>query len=236
MLIDKLNETLADAVMNRPREFFINSRRYCLWSPSLGVSMLLERHFAALEIDNGVMSGNPSIEALRIVTKKRSEVCHLLAIATFRQFDDLSNSTLISERANFFSDSLSDSEIARLLLIVLARPNVETLLVESGIQEQQRKQAELPSMKNKDGHTVVFGGKTIYGLLIDAACRAYGWTKEYVVWGIDLLSLRLMLADTVSTVYLTDEDRKALGRNLQSSRRYGMTPEDIAALKAMDWS
>lgn len=81
-----------------------------------------------------------------------------------------------------------------------------------------------------------FCGKTIYGTLIDAACAKYGWTKEYVVWGIDLLSLRMMLADAINTVYLSDEDMKALSISNTKHEVYGMTQDDINRLKAMDWS
>ena len=40
-----------------------------------------------------------------------------------------------------------------------------------------------------------FGGKTIWGTLIDAACERYGWTFDYVVWGISYNNLTLMLKD-----------------------------------------
>ena len=233
---DNLNETLADAVMDRPREFFIDNRRFCLWSPSLGVSILLERHLDLLNIDRSLLVHNPSMEVLRVVSEKRKEACYILAIATFRSYSYLCDSKKISERAEKFFNLLSEVEIAELLLIILTEPKAESLFELSGIKEQQKKQSEISHLKNKNGNTMSFGGKTIYGLLIDAACRAYGWTKEYVVWGIDLLSLRMMLADTISTVFLTDDDLKVLGKNNIPQRRFGMTPEDIAALKAMDWS
>lgn len=88
--------------------------------------------------------------------------------------------------------------------------------------------------KNSSSNNQSFGGKTIFGSLIDIACKTYGWTKKYVVWGIDLISLRMMLADTVNSVYLSDDEAKALGLTAHPKEVYGMTPEDIAKLKAMD--
>lgn len=231
-----LNETLADAVMDRPREFFIDDRRFCLYSPTLGVSLMLERHLAALGVDGEVLANNPSIEALRIVSKKRKEVCYILAILSFRRFKSLSNSKSLERRAWIFSSQLSDDELAQLILIALSEPKAETLINLSGIAKEQEEQSRIVRHKNRDGHTLSFGGRTIYGTLVDAACSRYGWTKEYVVWGIDLVSLRMMLADSVNSVYLSDEEMKALGVSSTHQQKFGMTPEDIAKLKAMDWS
>ena len=228
---DNLNEALADAVMDRPREFFIGKSRFCLWSPSLGMSMMLERHISALGIDSTVLARNHSMEALRLVEEKRKEVCDILAIHSFRRFSDLSNIQSLDKRSDYFSGNLTNDELAELLLIVLSEPKIETLLSFSGIAEDQKEQSGIARIKNKEGHNRSFGGKTIFGLLIDAACRAYGWTKEYVVWGIDLMSLRLMLADTVNSVYLSDEEAKQCGIKAPEKDRIGMSADDFAKLR-----
>ena len=234
---DNLNETLADAVMNRPREFFIDHQRYCLWPLSLGMSLMIERHLAALGIDDNLLAKNPAMEAMRLASGKRAEVCYILAILSLRKYSELSNTQTITRRSNVFESKLSDDELAQLLLIALSEPKAETLISLSGIANEQKEQARIAQHKNRDGHTLTFGGKTIYGTLIDAACSKYGWAKEYVVWGIDLVSLRMMLADSVNSVYLSDEEMKALGISATHQQKFGMTPEDIAKLKAMDcWS
>lgn len=232
---DNLNEALADAVMNRPREFFIGKNRFCLWSPTLGVSLMLERHIAALGIDRELMAKSPSMEAIRLSSSKRKEVCHILAILSLREYRDLSNYMVIDRRVKFFSEKLSDEELAQLILIALSEPKAETLISLSGLDKEHEEQSRIAKHKNKDGHTLSFGGKTIYGSLIDTACAKYGWTKEYVVWGIDLCSLRMMLADSVNTVYLSDEEIKALhivaGGVIDAN-----DPASIAQLAAMNFS
>ncbi len=233
---ENLKETLADAVMDRPREFFIGKTRYCLWSPSLGVSLMLSRHFETLDLDEEMLSKNPSMEALRLCTLHRDKVCHILAILSFRTFTELSNSNTVRRRAKVFESTLSPDELARIFLFALDEPKVDTLVALSGIGKDQEEQRRIAAHKNKDGHSVSFGGKTIFGTLIDAACSKYGWTKEYVVWGIDLLSLRMMLVDNITSIYLSDEDMKALKISNHTYDRYGMTSEDINRLKAMDWS
>lgn len=232
---DNLNETLADAVMNRPREFFIDKHRFCLHSPTLGVSLMLERHISALGIDGELMAKNPSMEAIRLSSSKRKEVCHILAILSLRRYRDLSNYRVIDRRAEYFSKRLSDEELAQLILVALSEPKAETMISLSGLAKEHKEQSRIVKYKNKDGHTLSFGGKTIYGSLMDAACAKYGWTKEYVVWGIDLCSLRMMLADSVNTIYLSDEEIKALhivaGGVIDAN-----DPASIAQLAAMNFS
>lgn len=228
-----LNEALADAVMDRPREFFIGDRRYCLWSPSLGVSLMLGRHLRSICMDTEMMSENPSLEALRLVREKRDDVCYILAILSFRSFTELSNSTTLKRRADIYSKGLTDEELAQLAMVGLNTVDAGQLIKMSGLDREHKEQSRISEYKNKDGHTKVYGGRTMYGTLIDAACRAYGWSKEYTVWGIDLTSLRMMLADKVDSVYLSDEDIKALGIVTSSSDEVGMSRDDIEKLKKL---
>lgn len=233
---DNLNEALADAVMNRPRELFIGDKRYCLWPPSLGVSLVLERHIAALGVDNDLLAKNPAMEALRLAKSRRKELTNILSILSFRRYADLCRSAKIEARAAMFARELSDEELAQLALIALTEPKAQSFITLAGVADEQAEQSRIARHKNRDGHTLSFGGKTIYGTLIDAACNRYGWTKDYVVWGVDLVSLQMLLADSINSVYLSDEEMKALNISSTHSQKFGMTPEDIARLKAMDWS
>lgn len=228
---ETLNEALADAVMDRPREFFIDNRRFCLWSPSLGMSMMIERKISILGIDSELLLKNLSMECLILIESKRSVVCDILAIYSYRYFQDLSDTTKLKERSDYFNKHLSNDDLAELFLIVLSEPRIETLLSLSGIADEQNEQSRIAQIKNKEGHSRSFGGKTIYGLLIDAACKAYGWTKEYVVWGIDLVSLRMMLADSVNSVFLSDEEAKQCGIYSQMKDQIGMSYDDFTKLQ-----
>ena len=54
----------------------------------------------------------------------------------------------------------------------------------------------------------VFGGKTIWGSLIDEACERYKWTFDYVLWEISYNNLMLMMQDKITSIYLSDEEIK----------------------------
>ncbi len=67
--------------------------------------------------------------------------------------------------------------------------------------------AKVNQAKDSKG-TFVFGGRTVWGSLIDAACERYGWPYDYVVWGVSYNNLTLMLKDKITSIYLSDEERK----------------------------
>lgn len=226
-----LEETLADAVLNRPQEFFIGDKRYELHSPTLGMSILIDRLMKGLDIHQTALIENPGLESLRLCSISKDTVCSILSIYALHDYDKLCDSKGrrgIEEELK----KLSTEELASLFLFVLTAPNAETLISLSGLVKEQERQAKIAKYKNKDGHTQTFGGKTLYGILIDTACAKYGWTKEYVVWGIDLISLRMMLADAISSVYLSDEEIKAIGVKNPSGKIINIaTQEDVDRIK-----
>lgn len=233
---ESLDEALADAVMDRPREFFIGPRRFCLWSPSLGQSMLIQRHLTALRIDEAVVKANPSLEALRLAMQSRDEVCRLVAVHTFRRYSDLCRSKCIEKRARFFAKNLSDEEIAQLLMVIFSEPRLDEFLRLSGIADEQRKQSKISKVKNEGGHTLSLGGKTIFGTLIAPACEKLHLTPFQATWGISLINLQLLLADAVTSVYLSDEERKKCKITDNKNFINADDPANMAAILAQDWS
>lgn len=231
---DNLNEALADAVMDRPREFFIDNRRFCLWSPSLGMSIMLSRNISELGINKDILRANPMVEALRIVTKYPEKVCRILAIHSLRTFRLLSDTRKIDERTNYFLTKLALNELSGLLISILNEPTAENFISLSGLDKQREKQAQIAKVKKDKSHTLTFGGLTYYGSLIAPAIESLHMSFHDVVWGISLVNLRMLLADKINSMYLSDEEAKALGLAAHSTETYGMTPEDIAKLMAMD--
>lgn len=229
-------ETLADAVLDLPREFSINDKRYRLYAPSLGMSILIDRHMRELQLDNETFEKNPTYETLRLCSQYKEKMCAILAIFTIRDYRKISD-TLFRQRREEELMALSAKELAKIFLFILQDVRIETLLDFYGLKQEQQKQSQIARYKNKKGNTISFGGKTIYGTLIDIACSRYGWSKRYVVWGIDLLSLRMLLADTINSVFLSDEEKKELRINPSDGEKVGMTQDEIDRIKSKyDWS
>lgn len=79
-----------------------------------------------------------------------------------------------------------------------------------GIDKENTERKRIAKVK-KDNSSISFGGNSTYGTMIDFACQRYGWTFDYVVWGISYINLRMLMADAITTVYLSSDEMKQLG-------------------------
>lgn len=200
------NLDLADAIIERPQGFQIGHRQFYLYPVSLGKMYLLARLVDGLEVKKENLKVNPFLETLRLVREKRNVVCRLIAYHTCRTKDEVFNNVLIKQRINLLAKE-SDSDLATVLIMVLQSEKTSVYIKKLGIDKEQERFHKV--MKIKDTKNVLsFGGISIYGTLIDAACERYGWSYDYVVWGISYTNLRLMLADAIKTVTLSDKESK----------------------------
>lgn len=198
----------------------------------------MQRVIDGMGITLGNFNGNVTIEALRLAQEKRAECLRYITYNTFKNKDDIFDERKVSERDAFFDKELSDSDIAQLVIMLLSLDKTHEFFKHLGIEkEQQRLQGVMRAKSKNDKNNYTFGGRSVFGTLLDAACERYGWTKDYVVWGIDYATLRLMLADKVTSVYLSDEERKRTPRSLLSGSEDTIkgTKENMAKIKAMDW-
>lgn len=45
----------------------------------------------------------------------------------------------------------------------------------------------------------VIGGRSLWGGLLDVLIGKYGWTLDYLLWGISYLNIQMLLSDTIQT-------------------------------------
>ena len=136
-------------------------------------------------------------------------------------------------------EDLSDAtneDIATLLIYITTNDHSAEIRKHYGIDEESEGLNAVLRVKS-DKSSMSFGGKTILGALIDPACERYGWTVDYVVWGISYATWRLLMADKVNTVYLTDDERKKIpGRVLHKDEDVIVaSKKTMATIKAMNW-
>lgn len=188
------------ALVERPQGFDIDGRRLYLYPLTLGRLELI----AGLGLEVG--EGLPSLEVLRVVRLRREVSIHALAIFTLKRKRDVMGEALAKRRA-YLDEVLSDEQLATLLITAFSMDKTAALLRHYGIDKEGERRAQV--MKSKEHSNVwTFGGRSIYGNLIDAACERYGWSYDYVLWGVSFTSLTLMLRDQVTQVYLTDKEAK----------------------------
>lgn len=240
-----MDMNIDDALIEKPHRFSVETedkgeRYFYLFPVTLGKLRLLKRHMDNLEIDFKILTTNPYAEALRLATTKTEECCRLLTYHTFKKKRDIFDYAQVEERVKFFGENLSYEELATIILVVLTKDNIEKFKAHLGItkeNERMRKVAEAKKKTQKSQNDFIFGCKSIYGALIDTACERYGWSYDYVLWGISLINLQLMLADRMQNIYLTDDEKKKVSSGLLQGGET-INADDKANMEnilSMDW-
>ena len=99
-------------------------------------------------------------------------------------------------------------ELAAVMMSLLSRQDLtDEMSKHFNLDKEMQRMHRAEEAKN-DSSTFLFCGKSIYGTLIHSACKEFGWTYDYTVWGISLTNLRMLFADSVKTMYLSKEERK----------------------------
>lgn len=186
---DLILSNVWDTLIELPIEYKVNGQTFSLYPPSLGCTILINRTTA------------------RGITQE-DLVYEMLAICSFENRSDAVKHSVLRNRIN----ELKQASIEELLPIY-------TMFAEWGqdqekftkyyhLDTEQRYMQRATQAKDRDGGSLVFNGKSIYGTLIDVACERYGWTLDYVLWGISLINLNMLMADKVVSVYLSKEESK----------------------------
>ena len=236
---------IEDAFIEKPHRFTIETdgkgdRHFYLFPVTLGKKYLLNRHIDNLGIDFDTLTTNPYVEALRLATTQKEKCCRLLTYHTFRKKRDIFDYAQVEERVKFFVEHLSSEELASIIIVILTTDNVEVFKKHLGItkeNERMKKVLEVKDRAAKSKNNFSFGGKSIYGALVDTACERYGWSYDYVLWGISLTNLQLMLADRVNDIFLSDDEKKKVGGSLLQGGE-SINADDKANMEkvlAMDW-
>lgn len=199
---------VADAIMERPYTFYMDEEMFQLYPVTLGKFYLIGRIVESLEIDHKLIQKNPYLEALRIATNKKEESCRLLAYHTLKTKRALFDDKIVTKRISKFKENLSTEDIAKLLILVLTEDKTDTFIKYFKIDKERRDLDKISKVKKDSGNNITFGGKSVYGSLIGTVCEKYHWTLDYVVWGISYTNLKMLMADAVTSVYLTDEEKR----------------------------
>ena len=223
---------IADTIMEKPIGFNIGNRCFYIYPPTLGKTYLLARLFNELDVNDKIISTNPYMEALRVCQTKRNVVCRILSYSTFFKRKDLFNNRKVNGRAEYFCNNLNTEELSTLFVLILTGDNVESYISYFGIDKERSERKRIASVK-KDNVGLTFGGNSIYGTLIDFACQRYGWTMNYVVWGISYANLKMLLADAITTICLTAEERKKLNIFDNKEHINADDPKNRELIKAM---
>ena len=201
---------VADAIMERPTGFTVGKRSFFIHPVPHGKMYLLARLVDSLEINRQVVSTNPYMEDIRFCKRIRDIVCRILSYSTFNRKNDLFDNSKVDKRTKLFSRTLSEEELATILVLILTSDNMDTFLRHFGIDKENTERKRIAKVK-KNNSFISFVGFSSYGTLIYFACQRFCWTFVYVEWGISYINLRMLMADAITTVYLSSDEMKQLG-------------------------
>lgn len=198
-MIDKeeiIKFNLWDALLESPVEYKVKNYNFVLYPPSLGNSLLISRY--------AEMLNNPE-----------DMVYYSLAVCSFENRKKSRMASRVRKRVKQLKSVPIDELMPIYTMFVAWGQDFEKFIKHFRLDVEQRYIKRAHDAKDNDAGSLTFNGKSIYGSLIDAVCERYGWTMEYVMWGISLLNLNMLMNDKVISVFLSKEEsrRASIPRN-----------------------
>ena len=190
-----------------PVGFTVRQEHFYLYPQTLAKVYLTSQLVERLEVDKEFLRKEPMLETMRIAKVKKAEACRLIAYHTLKTKDEILNTYLLNSRTDYFKTNLDIEDIATLLITILKDNSLEEIIKDTGLEQEEKRMQKVNAAK-KSKNTYIFGGRTIWGSLIDAACERYGWSFDYTVWEISYINLTLILKDKITSIYLTDQEAK----------------------------
>lgn len=198
---------IALVLTEAPLGISFGDMHFPLYPQTLGRMYLTSHIVEKLEINKGNLEANAYMEALRVVANRREDCCKFISYHTFHNKSALLNKRIIEERGKIIAQYCDDEDLATILITILSENKVGEIIKALGIDKETERMSRITQAKDSKGQ-FVFGGKSVWGALIDAACERYGWTFDYVLWNISYANLTLMMKDKITSIYLSDEERK----------------------------
>lgn len=204
--MSNIEHDLADVIIGRPHGFTVGRKHFCLYPVTLAKIFLLKRQIEELGIDQSILKVNPFLEAMRLVDAEREKCCTIIAYHTAPNTQkDLFDHRAMVIRKNYFTRELEDQDLASLLIMVLNHDKTALFTKEFGIDEEHERMARVMEIKNRKSNNLTFGGKTVFGTFI-GQLKEMGYSDNEILYEKGYTYLRLMLADKVTSVYLSDEE------------------------------
>lgn len=225
---------IADTLLDVPEQFLLFGHRYSIYPDTLGKTLMYARLMQGVGLSAFDIGGMTAGDLLDFVRKNRQTVAQYVALHTLQTHREMENEARVKARTKTMAKA-SDTELAELLTacsLCSSSHSIDRLMKESGMEKNRERMRRVASVKDRKG-SYDFGGVTIYGRLIDAASQRYGWTLDYVLWGISLANLQLMLADQVTNIYLTDDEQKRCHVSNERTSINGDDPRNNELIKKL---
>lgn len=198
----ELERTIIDTIVDRPICFEAGGKTFEVRPLSLGTFLLVSQIIERV----GISIENINASVFEKTQTHREDLLRLVSICTLEKRSCLYEPYV---RENIKAiEEISNKDLAVLVVSILSLDRSSYIRKEAGIDEENQEYAKSSNRQNTHrGRS--FGGKTLYGSLIDVACQRYGWRFSDVVWGISFANLQLLLADQLRTLFTTEESKNS---------------------------
>ncbi|MGM9810958.1 MAG: hypothetical protein ACI30J_08865 [Paludibacteraceae bacterium] len=212
-------EDTANALLEMPTYYQVGGHDYFLYPPSIGTQMLITNTLKAYKVDD--ISNKTNIFAVfRQIRENKAIIARILAICSFQNRKDALSKPLLDERTKELSEIDIQDGIALVLRAINYNEDYNDFLKYYGIDKELAERKRIYSLKEENSSGITFGGLSLWGSFIDAVCSRYGWTMDYVLWGISAVNINMLLSDSITSVYLTEDEE------MQFCRRKTINADD----------
>lgn len=194
----------------RPRCFVVDGEPFFIYPATLGMIQVCTPLIQDLSVNPEIAILGEGYELLRLCMEEedRRKVAILIAYRTCKNRKEIYDTLHVECRANFLCKHMKAEDMASILTYILDEIRCDTEDIEkyTGIADEHRWMQKANRAKDPNSGSLTFNGKTIYGSFIGHFCKEYGWTFQYVVWGVSYVNLKLLAADEVTTMYMSKEE------------------------------
>lgn len=233
--MNDIDSLLGDTIIERPRGFSAGDGHFFLYPLTLGKMYAVQPLIDALDINRDILQANVSAEALRLASEKRDMCLEVIALYTCRTKDEVFDPAFQDKRKSELK-GMSSEDIAVLLIVILTSDKTEQFIRHLKLDREHEDMKKVMDVKNRsDKNTYNFGGLTVYGSFI-APLMEMGMSWDEILWERSYTNLRLLLADKMNSIYLSDDERKQVHITKDRNRINGDDRAAIMdAIKSQSW-
>lgn len=228
-----VEQEITDVLIGRQYGFVVGGESFRLYPVTLAKKLVLQDKIGQLAIDMGILKKNLHLEALRLATESKAAVCDILSLhATPNSREAFFDTEASEARRDFFAANMATEDIAAMFVVTLTSDKTDTLISHLGLDKERERLEKVMAIKNRRSkNNKSFGGKSLFGAFI-GQLKEMGYTDDDILFKHGYTYLRLMLADKITSVYLSDEELEDLPTTEGGTLLDGGDPASKAAFMA----
>lgn len=210
----ELTSDMIDTLLGVANDIEIDGRKFTAGRATLGKMFLLQRAIKRIHPDITFEEGETNalytmagLMQLANNAGRADDIYRIVAIQLSNTRHELLSASYQEETKEYLKAHLTPTEVCALFLNLKTFEDVSKYQDELGITTELMRMERVGKVKEAGG-SVSFCGCSLWGTLIDQAAERYGWTLDYILWGITFANLQMLLADHPKTMYLTEKERK----------------------------